>query len=268
MSPLELSSRQNPLLKEYKKLAANRRYRRKVNKIAVEGPNLVGEALAAGLIPDLLFFADDFYAAEAENWLPKIPVTTKLVLLPAKLFNAIADTDSPRAVAAIFPFLFAGQEIVLPDDYKFVLFIDRVQDPGNLGTIIRTATAAGVGLICCTAGCTDPYSPKVLRSTAGAIFRAKLQEIHDPPEQLKRLKETGFQVVAADPRGEQIMWAAEYKKPLVLVIGNEAAGVAENLMALAELRVRIPLRAAMESLNAAVAAGVIIYEINRQFHAG
>ena len=133
-----------------------------------------------------------------------------------------------------------------------------------MGTIIRTAAAAGVDLLYYTSGSVDPYSPKVLRSTAGTIFNISLKHAGEPATIVNDLHDRGFKLVAACARANMPYWSADLKEPVVLVIGNENSGISTEFEAAADIKVSIPLSGTVESLNAAVAAGVIIFEIIRQ----
>ncbi len=261
-----ISSTDNPVIKEYKKLLRSRRYRQSKAAIAVEGPNLVFEALKAGLIPQFVFYTREYYDQDGKARLDDLPSTVEQFILTPALFRALTDTETPRAVAAIFPFpldAFTGPGAV-PEKLNLVLVLDRLRDPGNLGAVIRTAAGAGVDRIYDTPASVDPYSPKVLRATAGAVFSHPVLPGGDPLLLLKKLKEQGLQVVAASAGAPLRYWSVDYRKPTALMIGNEAKGLAPALEAQADVRVSIPLTGKVESLNASVAAGIVLFEIIRQ----
>jgi RNA methyltransferase, TrmH family len=254
----------NPLIKNYLRLLKSRRFRQQHKKIAIEGPNLVREALCAEIVPEVLFFTEEYYSSPAGKWIASVSDSIRKIMLTTSLFMEITSAETPQAVAAIVPYTFNIENDPLKNNSNLVLIIDRLQDPGNMGTLIRTAVAAGVNLIYCTSGCVDPYSPKVLRSTAGAIFHVVLQEIGDDRVQILKLKERGFQLVAADADGDYPYWSAGFHPDVALIIGNEATGIADDLLKFADLSVSIPINASVDSLNAAVAAGIILFEINRR----
>ena len=261
---INVSSLRNPLIKEFKKLSQNRLYRQKVNKIALEGPNLVREALKAGLMPEVVFYTRDYYESGAEEWLSEMPVAVMQVILSHSLFKSIAETENPQAVAAILPFNSEKDYQVVAEPSQLILILDRLQDPGNMGTIIRTAVAAGVDRVVCTSGSVDPYSPKVLRSTAGTIFSLPPEFASEPGKMVTDLKKKGLQIVAASAHSNLQYWSADLKGPVALIIGNEAGGVSPELEKAADIKVSIPLTGSVDSLNAAVATGVILFEIVRQ----
>lgn len=261
---ITVSSRRNPLVREYQKLLQSRRHRHKLKKIALEGPNLVREALKAGLIPEVVFFTKKYSETGGSEWLSELPAEVMQVVLAESVFTSIADTKNPQAVAAIMPFNPEKSKKSFVDSLQLILILDRLQDPGNMGTIIRTAAAAGVDLVFYTSGSVDPYSPKVLRSTAGAIFYLTLKLAREPRSVIKALQEKGIKILAACARSSLQYWSADLKVPIALIIGNEAGGISSEFEAAADIKVSIPLSGSVESLNAAVAAGVILFEIIRQ----
>ncbi|MFO7951865.1 MAG: RNA methyltransferase [Bacillota bacterium] len=263
MEPIHVTSSNHPLLKEYVKLQKNTRYRQKQQQIALEGPNLVSEAIRAGLTPRAFFYTQEYYEQAGKEWADNFSLSAKQVILPERLFKKIAETETPQPVAAIFYFSQAVYELKAEKKRQIYLILDRVQDPGNMGTIIRTAAGAGVGVIFYTTGSTDPYSPKVLRATAGSIFRIQLKQTGDPLNLIRYLKQEGVQVIAASVGSEIEHWSAEYNDRCALIIGNEAVGIDEKLVFEADLTITVPLYGPVESLNAAVAAAIILFEIAR-----
>jgi RNA methyltransferase, TrmH family len=264
-----LESPRNVLIKEYVKLQRSRRHRQKEGKIALEGPNLIRAAIQAGLIPEMLFFTRDYADGPGKDWLSRLPAASRQYILSEAAFKSIADTESPQAVAAVVPFRIEKQA-GLKDAFvpQLSLILDRLQDPGNMGTIIRTAAAAGVERIYYISGSADPYSPKVLRATAGAIFEISMEPADDSGCLASALKGKGVQLVAGSSGSATCYWSADYCPPTALIIGNEAGGISPVLKAAADISVSIPLAGSVDSLNAAVASGIILYEIIRQRNAG
>ncbi len=264
MNRSPVSSTRNPLLKEYLKLLNSRRYRQQTKQIALEGPNLVKEALEAGLEPRVVFYTEDYFAQAGKEWLPALPSSAKQLLITPPLFRKIADTETPQEVAAIFSAPKEGSGHKKPVRPDLALILDRLQDPGNLGAIIRTAAAAGADIVYFITGTVDPYNPKVLRATAGSVFHLPLEQVDDPGTLIRSLKEKGVQVAAGLTESPLSFWSGDYRKPTALIVGNEAGGVAADLIEEADICVSIPQAKNVESLNAAAAAAVIIYEIIRQ----
>jgi RNA methyltransferase, TrmH family len=260
-----LSSPHNPLIMTYNKLRENRRYRQKSGKIALEGPNLIREAIKAGLIAETIFFTSHYYETDGKGWISGIPASVKRYTLSESLFKCIADTDTPQSVAAIFCFDYLLQQHLQDQTPSIALILDRLQDPGNLGTIIRTAAAAGVDKIYYAAGCADPYSPKALRSSAGAVFSIRVEYVDCLGVFVQDLKKSGVQLIASSPHSTISYRSVQYKRPLALLVGNEASGLSDEMLQAADLKISIPLKGEVESLNASVATAVLLFEIIHHF---
>lgn len=178
-------------------------------------------------------------------------------------FKRLAQTASPQGVCAAFRKPEAGE--FSPAERSFVVALDEVQDPGNVGTIIRTAAWFGAEAVICGPGTADPYNAKTVRSTAGSVFSLRIAETPDLSVELKGLQADGFVVCAAALEGQDYRSFSEWAERCVLVIGNEANGIRSELLALADRRLLIPYagtRPAVESLNASVSAGILMARIN------
>ncbi len=259
-----VTSLHNPTIKKYLRLVKSRRFRQRMNCLAVEGPNLVREALQRRILPEVVITTMDYSNGKHGKWIASIPGAVKKIVVPDTLYREITGTETPQAVAAIVPYLFTNDIESVRHDLDLVLILDQLQDPGNLGTIIRTAAAAGVDLICCTKGCADPYSPKVLRSTAGLIFQVQVLQIPDTELLISTLKHRNFQLLAAVPEGDLPYWSVELSPKVAIIVGSEARGISDCLSEQADLFVSIPTRTDVDSLNAAVAAGIILFDIERR----
>ena len=145
-----------------------------------------------------------------------------------------------------------------------LLVLDNIQDPGNLGTIFRTAEAAGVTGVFLSRDCADIYNPKTVRSTMGAIYRQPFVYVEDLPGTIARMKEKGICVFAAHLQGERSYDREDYRKKTAFLVGNEGNGLRREVEEMADVRVRIPMAGRAESLNAAIAAGVLMFEVARQ----
>lgn len=263
MSPVHVSSLNNPWIKEYVKLQKSRRHRQKTAAIALEGPNLVLEALKAGLVPRALFFSAEYLEREIKNWPLSLLSGVKQLILPPAFFDKIALTENPRPVAAIINYPAVVPGFIEPGSSCLAVVLDRVRDPGNMGSIIRTAAAAGVDRLFYTTGCVDPFNPKVLRSSAGNIFHLQLEAVREIVPLIENLKKKGFQVISTSADARESHWLAAYRFPAVLIVGNETEGVAKDLLALSDITVAVPLCGAVESLNVSAAFAVVLYEIIR-----
>ncbi len=260
----EISSSSNRYLKEYRRLAGSRKYRRRAGKLALEGPHPVKEALAAGLVPEVVIFTRNFLDAGGSNILSNLPGGARQYLVSPSLFAGLADTETPQEVAAIIPFRSPELSAIMARPLSLVLILDRLQDPGNMGTIVRTAAAAGVEAIFYTPGTVDPCSPKALRSSAGALFHLPPAAVEEPLQLVKLLQGSGTLILAAQPQGGRIYWEIDLRRKTALLIGSESKGLSPELAAAADLAVSIPQVSPLDSVNAAVAAAVLVYEAFRQ----
>ena len=169
----------------------------------------------------------------------------------------MADTKTPQGIAAVL------SRRVRPLSGSRLLALDAVQDPGNVGTIIRTADAAGFDGVLLSPDCADLFSPKVLRSTMGSIFRMSFDFPPDLPAALRELKSKGYSVLSSQLDGDPFFERKDVASSFVLIIGNEGNGVSDSVKAEATHRLRLPMQGGAESLNAAVAAGIMMYDLTR-----
>ena len=186
-----------------------------------------------------------------------------------EIFRNLSDTQSPQGVMAVV----SQQHYRLEDLFgqhtePLRLILENRQDPGNLGTIIRTAEGAGVTGILMSRGTADLYNPKVTRSTMGSIFRVPFLYTDDLPGMIGKVKQAGVTVCAAHLQGRHTYDGEDYTRGTAFLIGNESRGLSDGISALADVRVRIPMSGKVESLNAAVAAAILMYEAGRQRRAG
>lgn len=253
MSRERITSRTNPLIVRLKKLKGRRAARREEGCFLCEGPKMLREALAWGAGIETVLAAEGFE-------LPPLPEEVRVVEVPDDLLSAAADTESPQGVV----FLCRGAGLAMPPklEGRRFLVLDGLQDPGNVGTIWRSADAFGAdGLVLCN-GCADPWNPKTVRATMGAIFRLPvcecgLSELADRlSEQDIPLYATALRENTADLRELDLSRAA-------VIIGSEGRGVSQEALELCCATVKIPMRARCESLNAASAATVVLWEMAR-----
>ncbi|MBR5345141.1 MAG: RNA methyltransferase [Clostridia bacterium] len=225
--------------------------RRECGLFLVEGDKSVAEALESGFEAEAVLLDTD--RPVPENLDPDLP----LVQLPAHVLAAVCDTKTPQGIAAIMrmaPRLVTGKRIVA---------LDGVQDPGNVGTIIRTADAAGLDGVLLSADCADPYGPKVLRATMGSVFHLPVEVTDNLPRRLKEYAVQGIPVISSQLDGTPFDAWKSNGAGFVLVIGSEGNGVSDPIRALATDHLCLPMRGKAESLNAAVAAGIMMYALMR-----
>jgi TrmH family RNA methyltransferase len=252
-----ITSVQNPRVKSVRALLAKRRARDQEGLFVIEGLHLAREAVAAGAAAQLVLYTEDIDARGRGlvNSLAKLGAETETVS-PA-VMAACSGTETPPGLVAVVRL----PEIHPPSPLDLALVLDGVSDPGNLGTMLRTAMAAGVQLIVLTGASVDPFNPKVVRAAAGAHFHLPIQSVSakDLPAVLE-----GLDLWLAEARTGQAFTGVDWRPPCALIIGGEAHGPSDAIRALPAQRVHIPTVRQSESLNAAVAAAVLLFEILRQ----
>ncbi|MDI6710629.1 MAG: RNA methyltransferase [Thermoanaerobacterales bacterium] len=263
-----ITSRQNERIKWLRRFQ-QRRHRDAEGRFLVEGPHLVEEALDAGWAVDLVVHSPETAGRErAAAVLERARRHgVELLAVAGHVLPLLAATVTPQGLVALVRKPPARSlPDVLPEHLQrpLVAVLDGLQDPGNLGTVIRTADAAGVDAVLLTGGTVDLYAPKTVRAAAGSLFHVRVGEPAGPGECAAFLKTRGLSILAADPRDGTPVFDCDLTGPVALVIGNEGAGVGPVLRKAADGLVRVPMLGRAESLNAAVAASLIIYEAVRQ----
>ncbi|MCC8170039.1 MAG: RNA methyltransferase, partial [Oscillospiraceae bacterium] len=251
-----ISSASNGRFKHIKSLSMKKN-RKEYGEYTVEGIKSVRDAAASKRKPVLIAVSEDFYENEKFDY----PSDTELIVFSNNIFNKLCDTTAPQGFMAVMKI--EGSSEIIPNPNKAYIYCDGIQDPGNMGTIIRTADAAGFGGVILSEGCVDIYSPKTVRASMGSFFNIDIftdKTVSD----LKKFRETGFKLVGGSLRERTIDYReADFKKPTVIVVGNEANGISAEVRALCEC-VKIPILGSAESLNVSVAAGILMYELVRQ----
>jgi TrmH family RNA methyltransferase len=226
----------------------------------LEGVRLVADALESGAALDLALYALDqlVETAAGQNLLSQIELLPVAHQATPQVVAAAADTVHPQGVVAL-----ARWPQVEPGRPGLILALDGLQDPGNLGALLRSAEAVGVAEVFCARGTADLYSPKVVRAAMGAHFRLAMEQDLGWEEVGERLAFVDH-VYAADAAAAMPYYAADWRQPSALIVGNEAHGLSQEAQALARKLISIPMRGRAESLNAAVAGSVILFEALRQ----
>lgn len=239
-----------------RRLQTDRRFRARENKFVVEGTRWLVDAVQQNLTPWAVF-----YTAEWQNKPDHTEILHQLDIpvqeVSAEVMAVMSDTETPPGVLAVLPILLRS----LPPRPERLLILDEIRDPGNLGTMLRTAAAAGVDGVLLSPGCVDPYNPKVVRAGMGAHFRLSIQQMVWP-EIAKVTQAMKVWLAAAD--GTLPYTDVNWREPTALLIGSEAHGAGKEAAALATGSIYVPMFAATESLNAATAAGIILFEALRQ----
>ena len=256
-----ISSKDNEIVKNIKKLK-EKKYRDLENAYIIEGIKLVKEAIYENAKIRQIIMCEN-YADNKEIDKETLYEISKynLIYVTEKVFNTITDVKTPQGIIAIVEKNNSTCEINYSEE--IIIALDDVQDPGNLGTIIRTADSANLKQIILSKNSADPYNPKVVRSTMGGIFRVNIIEVDNLEETLKQTQENGFKVMVTVLDTQKSIYDANYNKK-VIVIGNEANGISKAIQNIADEKVKIPMLGKTESLNASVATGILLYEYVRQ----
>ena len=255
-----ITSSQNQKIQEVRRLVSKRREREAAGLYIAEGIRLTEEALAhAEDCVYLLWSAPLSPRAEAPvKCFTNAGVPTDEI--DPRLMGSIAGTESPQGVLAVMRM----RAQALPQKADFVILADGIQDPGNLGTLFRTAAAANADAVLLMPGCADAFSPKVIRSGMGTHFRLPIIRMNWDQAEKQRKKSSGMRILAADSDGGISCWETDMTGPTALIIGSEANGPCDRALELADARVLIPMPGQVESLNAGIAAGILIFEAVRQ----
>ena len=258
---IRITSGDNSRVKLVRKLAT-RKGRANEGRFAVEGKNLVSEVIERGLDVDFIMIPSgpDRDIPEMIRECAQSPDVT-VCEVPERIFAGLTDAGAGIGMLAVVKQTETGPEFLdslAPDDN--VLVLDRIQDPGNMGTLVRTAVAAGYRAIIALTGTADIYSPKVLRATAGMVFEIPVVYVRDTETLTETLRRAGKRIAVTTVEGGVPYYEEDLSSGIALVIGNEGGGVSEALAQAADVRVTIPMRGRIESLNAAVAAAILMYE--------
>ena len=256
-----ISSKENELIKHIRKLK-DKKERDISNEYVIEGIKLIKEAIQEEVNIKQIIICDDCEKTES---IPKDLMYEiakyDCIYVTKKILKYISEVQEPQGILAVIEKNNSNKEIDYNQD--IIVALDDVQDPGNLGTILRTVDSIGLTQILVSKGTADSYNPKVVRSTMGAIFRIKIIECEDLEKTLKEIKKHKFKVIVTSLQTENNIYEINYNKK-VIVIGNEANGVEQKIQQIADEKVKIPMLGKTESLNASVATGIVLYEYVRQ----
>lgn len=263
-----ITSSSNPRIKRLMQLQKKGKVRREQKAFTVEGIKMVLEAPNERLKE--IYISESFTQDEADFKAVKKKAETSgcfFEILSDKVFKEVSDTMTPQGVLAVVSMqLYDWKQVVGTADKKekFILVLESLQDPGNLGTILRTGEGAGIDGVILNKTSADPYMPKVIRSTMGSIYRIPVAIAEDLTEVVQTMKTLGMGVYAAHLKGKKSYYEADYRKATCFMIGNEANGLSDTLADMATEYIRIPMSGQVESLNAGVAAALLMYEAKRQ----
>ena len=256
-----ITSKDNEVVKNIRKLK-EKKYRDSSNEYIVEGLKMIEEAIEENVkIKKIVVCENCLKDSEIEQKFMYKIAKYDCIYVSSKVFGLLTDVVNPQGMLAVIQKDGTEDKICYDDD--IIVVLDGIQDPGNLGTILRTVDSVGLKQIILSKTSVDAYNPKVVRSTMGAIYRVKIIEAENLVETLKNIKKHKFKIVATSLEESESIYKMDYTKK-VIVIGNEANGVSREILDIADAKAKIPMLGKTESLNASIATGVILYEYVRR----
>ena len=256
-----ITSKDNELIKHIRKLK-DKKYRDESNEYVVEGVKLVEEAVKENAkIKQIIVCEDTTRTYEIPTHIMLEIAKYECISVSDKIFNIITQVTNPQGIMAIIEKNAQNAKIDYTQD--IIVVLDDVQDPGNLGTILRTVDSIGLNQIIVSKGTADAFNSKVVRSTMGAIFRIKIIEVENLAQAIKEMRKHHFKLMVTSLQTKNSIYDIDFNKKII-VIGNEANGVSKEIQDIADEKAKIPMLGRTESLNASVAAGVVMYEYVRQ----
>lgn len=254
-----IQSKDNALIVNTRKLN-EKKYRTQQNIFIVEGFRFVEEALKSDFKVKYVFLSESQqYRWNSFGIQKKLQKDTEAYIVNDSVFKTLCSTETPQGIIAVVE----NKKSALDRKEGFYIIADGIQDPGNLGTIIRTADAAAALGVILLKGTVDVYNSKTLRSTMGSIFHLPVINCDDL-KLVEELKKSGYRLIVSTLEGSSNFYAEKLKGKILIAVGNEGSGVSKEILSLADSRVRIPMPGGAESLNAAVAASVMMFEAVRQ----
>jgi len=256
-----ITSKDNEIIKHIKKLA-DKKYRDQNNCYIIEGIKLVEEAIQEeAQIEKIIICEECAKTSEISKSLMYEIAKYDCIYVTEKIFKSLTQVMNPQGIMAIVKK--NKERPVIKYDEDIIVALDDIQDPGNLGTILRTVDSIGLKQLIVSKGTADAFNPKVVRSSMGAIFRVEVIEVENLKETIEAMKRNNFELVVTSLQTESSIYDLEYKKKII-VIGNEANGVSKEIQDMADKKIKIPMLGKTESLNASVATAIILYEYIRQ----
>ena len=253
-----ITSTSNPQVKNLQQLGRKAKLRNEQDVFLVEGTKMYLEAPAERIRK--VYLSQSLYEEKGESFVKGHDVE----ILEDRVFAAACDTKTPQGVLCMVQQYHYRLEDLLKKKNPLLMILENLQDPGNLGTILRTAEGAGVDGVILSRTSVDIYNPKTIRATMGSIYRMPFLYVDQLEEILPELKRRGIRTYAAHLQGKNCYDEENYKEGTAFLIGNEGNGLTEGLSNCADVWIRIPMHGKLESLNAAVAASVLMYEVCRQ----
>lgn len=254
-----ISSKDNDIVKKVRKLK-EKKYRDLENSYVIEGIKLIKEAISENANIKQIIMCDEFADSEIDKETMFEIARHNVICVTKNVFNVLTDVKTPQGIIAVVQ---KKKTNIIDYNEDIIIALDDIQDPGNLGTILRTVDSANLKQIIVSKNTVDVYNPKVVRSTMGAIFRINVIEADDLKQSLQEAKENKYKVMVTSLEAKKTIYKADFNKKII-VIGNEANGVSKEVQEFADEKVIIPMLGKAESLNASVATGIMIYEYVRR----
>ncbi|AKL94508.1 tRNA/rRNA methyltransferase SpoU [Clostridium aceticum] len=255
-----ITSQQNKLIKHIKALE-NKKNRKIHGQFMIEGIRIIEECILHEVPIEYLLYTEDVEAVQGGRELLERGIKKyKSYEVEKKLFDTLSHTETPQGIMAVVNIQDHSLDTLNIKEDAFFLILDRIQDPGNMGTIIRTAEAAGADAVVLTKGCVDPYNNKTIRATMGALFHIPIIEVNDNNTWIEVLKKGHVKLIASNLNTDYDYTKVDYRGKIAIIIGNEANGIDENLLHYVDLSIKIPILGKIESLNASTAAAILIYK--------
>ncbi|MCL5773449.1 MAG: RNA methyltransferase [Firmicutes bacterium] len=260
-----ITSRHNEKIKYMRSLQEGK-FRKNEGKFLIEGIHLFKEALSSEFKFSLIFYSHRLLKTEEGRIiLAKLDETDcEKYLIDDELMEYISPSETPQGITGAAQKIVWDKRNILKDKKIRLVALEEVRDPGNLGAIIRTAACAGFSGVILLGDCADPFNPKVVRATQGAIFKIPLINLKDTKSMKEQFSPAKLKLAASTPYEGEAYYDASLKPPVAIILGTEARGLSEETLSLCDIKIRIPLSASMDSLNLSVSAGILIYETCRQ----
>lgn len=257
-----ITSTANQQVKQLIQLNKKAKLRSERDVFVVEGPKMFGEAPKERI--EKAYLSESCFEKQYGGQQDRLPAGIACEVVQDSVFKAMCDTQTPQGVLCLVKQYHYTLEELLKKERPLFLVLENLQDPGNLGTIMRTAEGAGVTGVILSKGSVDIYNPKTIRSTMGSIYRVPFLYAEDLQQVLELLREKGVRSYAAHLQGTETYDREDYTGGTAFLVGNESNGLSQELASCADCYIRIPMEGQLESLNAGVAASILMYEAYRQ----
>lgn len=254
-----IESKDNLIIKETKKLK-EKKHRLERNEFLIEGFRFIEEALKSDFEVSKVFLSEEALKKwKTYNMETYLKASTKVYLVKHSILKQLCSTENPQGIAAVVK----NKVFSIKNENGFYILIDKVQDPGNLGTIIRSAHASKALGIIVTKGTVDIYNEKTLRSTMGSVFNIPILQ-DDDLSIVDKLKNKGFKLVVSSLKDSKNFYEEDLTQNIIIAVGNEGAGISEEILKMGDIKLKIPMPGGAESLNVAAAASIMMFEALRQ----